>query len=60
MNSKYDETGKQQIIDRYLASGESVSVLSIETGIPRSTLYAWIKHYHETQANGKVEASYCG
>lgn len=55
MNSKYRETEKQTIVDRYLASGGSVSVISIETGIPRSTLYAWIKQYHEKQTNGNPE-----
>lgn len=53
MNSKYSETEKQAIIDRYLTGGEPVSIISTKTGIPRSTLYAWIKQYQEKQANGK-------
>ena len=55
MHQKYRETEKQVIISRYLTGGEPVSAISTETGISRSTLYAWIKRYCEEQANGKVE-----
>ena len=55
MNSKYSEIEKQSIIDRYIIGGESVSAIAVETCIPRSTLYAWIKQSHKKQANGKPE-----
>ena len=55
MNSKFNETEKQAIIDRHLTGGEPVSAISLEAGIPRSTLYAWIKQHREKQANGKPE-----
>jgi len=40
--NKYTESEKSIITTRY-KNGESVSSLVIETGIPRSTIYAWIK-----------------
>ncbi|WP_310604901.1 IS3 family transposase [Anaerosporobacter sp.] len=52
MNHKYTESEKQTIIDRY-SSGESVSKISTDAEIPRSTLYAWIKQYQEEQESGK-------
>ena len=54
MNQKYNNTEKLVMINRY-TNGESVASIVSDTGIPRSTLYAWIKQYHETQANGKSE-----
>ena len=42
MNSKYKTSEKQTIVARYKL-GESVSLIAAETGIPRSTIYAWIK-----------------
>ena len=48
---------KQLIIDRYITGGESVSVISQETGIPRSTIYSWIKQYQEEKDDGKMEVT---
>ena len=42
MNNKYNESVKQSVVERYRA-GESVASILADTGIPRSTLYAWIK-----------------
>lgn len=41
MNSKHTSEEKQNIITAY-KSGKSVSLLVTETGIPRSTIYAWL------------------
>lgn len=46
MKSKRSDDEKQAIIDRYL-SGEKISYLLQENGIPRSTLYSWIKAYKD-------------
>ena len=48
MNSKLPNSEKQTIISRYL-SGEKISDLVQETGIPRSTLYSWIKAHKEQE-----------
>lgn len=53
INQKLSGSEKQAIIDRYLAGDESVSTISIQTGIPRITLYAWIKRYCEKQESDK-------
>ena len=42
MNNKYNESVKQSVVERYRA-GESVASILADTGIPRSTLYVWIK-----------------
>ena len=41
MNSKHTIEEKQNVITAY-KSGESVSRLVTKTGIPRSTIYAWL------------------
>lgn len=41
MNSKHTSEEKQNIITAYKA-GKRVSLLVTETGIPRSTIYAWL------------------
>ena len=42
MNQKYTDREKTMIITRY-RNGESVASLVLDTGIPRSSIYAWIK-----------------
>ncbi len=42
MNIKHTESEKESIIARYHA-GETVSAISSDTGIPRSTIYDWLK-----------------
>ena len=41
MNSKHTSEEKQDILTAY-KGGKSVSQLVTETGIPRSTIYAWL------------------
>ena len=43
MNKKYSVFEKQAAVERY-RKGESVSSIVSDTGIPRSTIYSWIKH----------------
>lgn len=49
---KYDEHKKKTILARY-AEGESVSAIAADSGISRSTIYAWIKS--EQQSKPKKE-----
>ena len=42
MNIKHTESEKTSIIARYHA-GETVAAISSDTGIPRSTIYDWLK-----------------
>ena len=49
MNSKHTSEEKRNVIAAY-KSGKSVSLLVTETGIPRSTIYAWL-------ANKRAESS---
>lgn len=51
MKSQYTSSQKQTVVNRYLA-GESVPVIWADTGIPRSTIYAWIKKHKEAQEEG--------
>jgi len=50
--NKYTESEKSIITTRY-KNGESVSSLVIEMGIPRSTIYAWIKEAVDRDFNKK-------
>ena len=40
--SKYNDSEKQLVVERYLA-GSSIADIMSGTGIPRSTVYAWIR-----------------
>lgn len=53
MNQKYTEGEKSIITTRY-KNGESVADLVMDTGIPRSTIYAWIKEAAEKNFNKKA------
>ncbi len=55
MNNKYNESVKQSVVERYRA-GESVASILADTGIPRSTVYAWIKASVDI-GSGKKEVS---
>ncbi len=46
MNNKYTEAQKQSVLELF-ANGEAVSAIVSTTGIPRSTLYSWIKASRE-------------
>lgn len=39
----YTEPKKSAAVKRFFAGGESVATIASDTGISRSTLYAWIK-----------------
>ena len=39
----YSESEKFAAVERFLVGGESVATIAADTGIFRSTLYAWIK-----------------
>lgn len=49
MNNKYSRTEINEAIERYTNKCESVAVIASESGIPRSTIYRWIKQYYDTQ-----------
>ena len=54
MNQKYSQEQKEHILKCYL-SGESVLSIQKNSGIPRSTMYHWIKEYnHNHQSKGHV------
>ena len=42
-NKNYSESKKFAAVERFLVGGESVATIAADTGISRSTLYAWIK-----------------
>ena len=52
MNCNYSDAEKQKIVDRY-QNGESVISLVNDTGIPRSSIYAWIKQKADTKNASK-------
>lgn len=41
---KFCDEEKQELVDRY-HSGESASDIRLQTGVPRSTFYTWLKPY---------------
>ncbi len=42
MNKHYSKQFKTEIVGKYL-DGQSISDISVETGVSRSTLYSWIE-----------------
>ena len=52
MNKKYKNEVEQTVIERY-NNGEAVSSLVEELGIPRSTVYLWIKQAADSSSNKK-------
>lgn len=54
MNQKYSQETKDYILKCYL-SGKSVLSIQKNSGIPRSTMYRWIKEYnHNHQSKGHI------
>lgn len=51
--NKYNESEKSIITTRY-KNGDSVADLVMDTGIPRSTIYAWIKEAAEKDSDKKT------
>lgn len=47
---------KQVVINRHL-NGESVASIVSDSGVPRSTVYAWIKQYKNENAHPKNKIS---
>ena len=56
MKKKYGETEKEIVLRRY-NNGTSVTEIQSNTGIPRSTIYAWIKDSVDMES-GKKEMSF--
>ena len=52
MNTKHDPVKKQTVISRY-KSGEPISHIVQDTGIPRSTVYNWLKLAKATETSRK-------
>jgi transposase InsO family protein/transposase-like protein len=57
MKTNYPKQLKQELVKR-CREGETVSIICLQTGIARSTLYAWIKHYKtvETESGTVIDA----
>ena len=53
MNKKYTEEQKQVVINQF-TDGMSVVAIVSNTGIPRSTVYAWVKIYQTKQNKKEV------
>lgn len=53
MNKKYTEEQKQAVINQF-TDGMSVVAIVSNTGIPRTTVYAWIKIYQTKQNKKEV------
>lgn len=58
MNFKYKGIDKETIVKRHLINGESVAVIVADTGIPRSTVYNWIKTYKEKSSRPQISLRY--
>ncbi len=54
MNNKYTPTQKQAVLEQF-TNGTPAATIVAETGIARSTIYAWIKS--EKEAVGKKKVS---
>lgn len=55
MNRKYTNEEKQEIITRYSSGNESVAEIVTDTGIPRSTIYNWIKQNQKVKPSRSTE-----
>lgn len=54
--NKYTDEQKQDIINRYV-NGESVSDIVVDSQIPRSTIYFWIKENQNNNSSKKKEVN---
>jgi len=57
MNKKYSNEIIRNIICEY-SRGKAVALLCAERGIPRSTIYFWIKQYRKLKSDNDIEISY--
>ena len=48
----YTQEEKQAVIDRVISGEPSTSIL-VDTGIPKSTFYGWVRAYHDELEAGK-------
>lgn len=55
MKSAYSPQEKEAVVKRYI-NGEAVSSIITQTGIPRSTVYAWIKTYQDKHCSKEISA----
>lgn len=51
----YTQEEKQSVIDRFISGEPSANILA-DTGIPKSTFYAWLHNYREEQEADKRKA----
>lgn len=51
--NNYPQKEKITVVNKYL-NGEAISKISQETGISRTTIYAWIKEHNQTFNKGKA------
>lgn len=51
--NKHTEKEKAVVVNMYL-NGETISKISHDLKISRTTIYAWIKEYNNTFNNGKA------
>lgn len=54
--NKYTYEQKQEVIERY-ANEESVANIIVNSQIPRSTIYSWIKEYQNNNSSKKKEVN---
>lgn len=57
MNKQYDAGLIKRILNQY-HTGQSVALLCAEHGIPRSTIYFWIKQHQTLKSTTNTELSY--
>lgn len=57
MNQKYDEEFIKSAVDQY-NNGQSVALLCADNGVPRSTIYAWVKQHQKLKSSNNTEISY--
>jgi len=57
MNKKHTEETVKIIIDQY-TNGQAVAHLCVEHGIPRSTIYSWIKRHQKLRSTTDTNISH--
>lgn len=57
MNKKHSEEIIKDVVDQYYA-GQAVALLCADYGIPRSTVYAWLKQHRKLKSSNNTEISY--
>jgi len=55
MKSAYSPQEKEVVVERYI-NGESVSSIITQSGVPRSTVYVWIKAYQDKHCGKEISA----